>query len=140
MNFINREILKEFDELLLKYKLSSVSHFEKRYVEQVMEKPPIQVHDQHIQINLIIPDYFNEAPKPKHGYWTGILSRDYSHAEGLPTNATEEERKEYHEWFNHITHCSVCGAMFDDRKINGWKGCPQCLSILDLEKPKEKES
>ena len=60
MNFINKKILKEFDELLSKYKLSSVSHFETRDVEQVMEKPRIQVHDKHIQINLTIPDYFDE--------------------------------------------------------------------------------
>lgn len=60
MNFINKNILKEFDELLSKYKLSSVSHFKTRDVEQVMEKPPIQVHDKHIQINLIVPDFFEE--------------------------------------------------------------------------------
>ena len=123
MNFIDRHILKEFDALLSKYHLSSTVHFEGE--------------DKHIQINLIIPDYFDE--EPKHGYWTGITTRDRAHAEGVSIDATEEERQEYHDWFNHITHCSVCGSMFDDRKIKGWKGCPNCLSILDLERPKEKE-
>lgn len=60
MNNINKEILKEFDALLSKYKLSSTCHYKTRDVEQVMEKPPIQVHDKHIQINLIVPDFFEE--------------------------------------------------------------------------------
>lgn len=46
MNFIDRHILKEFEALLSKYNLSSTVHYEKE--------------DKHIQINLIIPDYFDE--------------------------------------------------------------------------------
>ena len=123
MNFIDRNILKEFDALLSKYHLSSTCHFEKE--------------DKHIQINLIIPDYFDE---PKHGYWTGATTADRAQAEGVSLDATDEERQEYHEWFKHITHCSVCGRMFDDRKIHGWKGCPCCLSILDLKKTEKMEN
>jgi len=73
----------------------------------------------------------------KQGYWTGLIPRDYAHAEGLPTNATEEERKAYHDMFTHITHCSVCGGQFDSRIVRDWKGCPYCLSTLSFEKPKD---
>ena len=46
MNFIDKNILKEFEKLLSKYDLSSTIHFEE--------------NDKHIQISLIIPDYFDE--------------------------------------------------------------------------------
>ena len=46
MNFIDSHILKEFDALLSKYHLSSTVYFEGE--------------DKHIQINLIIPDYFDD--------------------------------------------------------------------------------
>ena len=49
MNFIDRHILKEFEALLSKYDLSSTVHYEG--------------DDKHIQINLIIPDYFDHESK-----------------------------------------------------------------------------
>lgn len=73
----------------------------------------------------------------KHGYWTGRLSIDDACAEGFPSNATPEERVAMWECDAHVTHCSVCGGMFDDRKIKGWKGCPYCLSVMDLERPED---
>jgi predicted Zn-ribbon and HTH transcriptional regulator len=60
------------------------------------------------------------------GTWTGVTSRDYAHAEGLPSYATPEERKAYLDMFSHITHCSVCGVMFDNRQVKHWKYCPHC--------------
>ena len=73
--------------------------------------------------------------EPRHGYWTGRLSIDDSHSEGFSSNMSEEEKEKIRENNKHVTHCSVCGGMFDDRKIIGWKGCPYCLSILDLHRP-----
>lgn len=67
----------------------------------------------------------------KHGYWTGVLSADYAHAEGLPLNATNDMRRKYEEHMEHITHCSNCNAMFDDRYIKNWKVCPYCITIMD---------
>ena len=58
--------------------------------------------------------------------WTGILPKDYAHAEGLPSYATPEQRKSYLDMFSHITHCSVCATMFDDREVRHWKFCPHC--------------
>ena len=46
MNFIDRHILKEFEALLSKYHLTSTVYYEGE--------------DKHIQISLIIPDYFDE--------------------------------------------------------------------------------
>lgn len=43
MNYIDENILKEFEKLLSKYALSSTINYEK--------------NDKYIQINLIIPDY-----------------------------------------------------------------------------------
>ena len=67
----------------------------------------------------------------KHAYWTGVLSRDYSCAEGLHPNMTAEQRKKYWDKFDHITHCSNCLAMFDDRDVKNWKACPYCMAIMD---------
>ena len=77
----------------------------------------------------------NNSITVKHGYWTGRTFIDDSHSEGFPQNATEEQRKAIRENDKHVTHCSVCGAMFDDRYISGWKVCPRCISIMDLERP-----
>lgn len=67
-----------------------------------------------------------EFVKPKEGYWTGILSKDYAHAEGVHSDATPEQRAAYQDMFNHITHCSECGWMFDDRNVSHWNFCPGC--------------
>jgi hypothetical protein len=71
----------------------------------------------------------------KHGYWTGRTFIDDACAEGFPQGASEELRAKLLEDNKHVTHCSVCGGMFDDRMTRNWKGCPYCLSILDLPTP-----
>ncbi len=76
-----------------------------------------------------------DKSKVKHGYWTGRTFVDDAHSEGFASWMTEEEKRIRREADAHTTHCSVCGAMFDDRYIDGWKGCPYCFSILDLERP-----
>ena len=67
----------------------------------------------------------------KHAYWTGLLSSDYAFAEGVPPNATEEQRQAYWDMFNHTTHCSNCKSGFDDRVVENYKVCPYCNSIMD---------
>ena len=71
----------------------------------------------------------------KHGYWTGRTFMDDAHAEGFGPNMTEEEKERIRENDKHVTHCSECGAMFDDRYVSGWKVCPRCITIMDLEAP-----
>ena len=58
--------------------------------------------------------------------WTGILPRDLAHAEGIPSYATPEQRAAYHDMFLHITHCSNCSTMFDNRDTKHWAYCPHC--------------
>jgi hypothetical protein len=88
-------------------------------------------------LQMAVDNLIHNNDTTTHGYWTGLLSSDYSHAEGLPSHATSEQREAYRDMFEHITHCSVCGGQFDSRIVRDWKGCPYCLSILDLEKPKD---
>lgn len=78
-----------------------------------------------------------DVKEVKHGYWTGRLLVDDAHSEGFASWMTEKEKARIREDDAHVTHCSVCGGMFDDRKIRGWKGCPYCLSIMDLERPSD---
>lgn len=68
----------------------------------------------------------------KHAHWTGILPSDYSHAEGLPPNATTEQKEACRDYMEHITHCSNCGAGFDDRMVKNWKCCPCCLTMMEV--------
>ena len=70
------------------------------------------------------------ATGQRHGYWTGALMEDF-----VPKDEEEERGSFQCTPTSHITHCSVCGAIFDDRTIDGWIGCPKCLSVLDLERP-----
>ena len=65
--------------------------------------------------------------------WTGILPRDYAHAEGIPSYATPEQRAAYHDMFNHITHCSNCSTMFDNRDTRHWAYCPHCGAKMTIE-------
>ena len=39
----------------------SKEHFESRDIQRAMEYPDITVEDKHIQINLVIPDFFEES-------------------------------------------------------------------------------
>ena len=57
---ITKDVWKEINDVLGRYKIPYTCHYTKRDVEQVMEKPSIEVVDKHIQINLTIPNYFGE--------------------------------------------------------------------------------
>ena len=60
---ITKEIWKEIGDILLKYTIPYTAHFESRDVQRAMEYPDITVQDKHVQINLVIPDYFEEAQR-----------------------------------------------------------------------------
>ena len=60
---INKKIWKEISDILKKYKIPYTAHFESRDIQRAMEYPDITVEDKHIQINLVIPDYFEEEQK-----------------------------------------------------------------------------
>jgi hypothetical protein len=60
---ITKEIWKELLDVLEKHKIPHVSHFEKRDIQRAMEYPDITVHDKHIQINVVIPDFLEEEPR-----------------------------------------------------------------------------
>ena len=57
---ITREIWKDVLEVLKKHNISYTTHYEKRDVQRAMELPDITVSDRHIQINLVIPDYWED--------------------------------------------------------------------------------
>lgn len=57
---ISKEVWKEINNVLKKYEIPYTTHYATRDVQKTMEQPDITVHDKHIQINLVIPDYFDE--------------------------------------------------------------------------------
>lgn len=57
---ISKEVWKEIDDVLEKYKIPYTSHYESRDIQKAMEYPDVTVQDKHIQINLVIPDYYEE--------------------------------------------------------------------------------
>ena len=58
---ISKETWKEILDLLSKHKISYTTHYEHRDVQKAIECEDVTVSDKHIQINLVIPDYFNEG-------------------------------------------------------------------------------
>ena len=60
---ITKEIWKEIDDILLKYTIPYTAHFESRDIPRAMEYSDITVQDKYVQINLVIPDYFEEAQR-----------------------------------------------------------------------------
>lgn len=58
---ISKEIWKELCDVLKKHGIPCTAHYESRDVSKAMEYPDITVQDKHIQINLVIPDYFEES-------------------------------------------------------------------------------
>lgn len=58
---ITKEIWREISDILKKYKIPYTAHFESRDIQGAMEYPDITVEDKHIQINLVIPDFFEES-------------------------------------------------------------------------------
>lgn len=61
VNNINKDIWKEFNTLLDKYKLSHGVFYEHRKDKKHHNGTSMTITDKHIQINLIIPDYFEEG-------------------------------------------------------------------------------
>lgn len=57
---ISKEIWDEIHNILKKYNIPYTSHYKSRDIQRAMEYSDITVQDKHIQINLVIPDYFGE--------------------------------------------------------------------------------
>lgn len=57
---VSKETWKEICVVLEKYNIPYTTHYESRDVQQAMEYPDVTVQDKYIQINLVIPDYFEE--------------------------------------------------------------------------------
>lgn len=57
---ISKEIWKEILDVLKKHKISYTTHYESRDIQRAMEYPNITVQDKCIQINLTIPDFFED--------------------------------------------------------------------------------
>ena len=53
--YISKEIFKEINKILEKYEIPYTVHYRSRKCSDVT------VRDKHIQINLVIPDYFEES-------------------------------------------------------------------------------
>lgn len=58
---ISKETWKEVLDVLKRHKISYTTHYESRNIQKAMEYPDITVHDKHIQINLVIPDFFEDG-------------------------------------------------------------------------------
>lgn len=57
---ISKEIWKEINKILEKYEIPYTTHYESIDVQKSMEYPDVTVQDKYIQINLVIPDYFED--------------------------------------------------------------------------------
>ena len=57
---ISKEVWKEISNVLNKHFIAYTTHYRTRDIQKSMEQPDIIVHDKCIQINLVIPDYFEE--------------------------------------------------------------------------------
>ena len=58
---VSKEVWKEILDVLNKYNISYTTHYENRDVQRAMEYSDITVQDKYIQINLVIPDYFDDG-------------------------------------------------------------------------------
>lgn len=58
---ITKEVWKEICDILIKYEIPHTAHFESRDIQRAMEYSDLTVQDKHVQINLVIPDYFEEG-------------------------------------------------------------------------------
>ena len=57
---ISKNIWNEVLDILNKYNIPYTTHYESRDIKNEMEYQDATVQDKHIQINLVIPDYFEE--------------------------------------------------------------------------------
>lgn len=58
---ITKEVWRQISDVLERNKISYTTHLESRDIQRSMACPDITVHDKHIQINVVIPDYFEEG-------------------------------------------------------------------------------
>lgn len=56
---ITKEVWKEILDVLNKHNISFTTRFASRDIQKSMKEPDVVVQDKHIQINLVIPDYFD---------------------------------------------------------------------------------
>lgn len=56
---ISKDVWKEISDVLNKHKISYTTHYESRDVQSAWEYSDKTAVDKHVQINLIIPDYFD---------------------------------------------------------------------------------
>ena len=52
---------KEIRDVLNKYKIPYTMSFERRDVQRAMEQPDLVVMDKYIQIELVIPNYYDQC-------------------------------------------------------------------------------
>lgn len=57
---ISKGIWEEVLDVLKKHKISYTTHCESRDIQKAMEYSDVTVQDKHIQINLVVPDYFED--------------------------------------------------------------------------------
>ena len=57
---ISKEIWREVLDVLKRHKISYTTHYKSRDIQKAMEYPDITVQDKYIQINLVIPDFFED--------------------------------------------------------------------------------
>lgn len=57
---ISQELWREINDVLNRYQIPYTTHYERRDIQKTMGQQDITVIDKHIQINLVIPDYFEE--------------------------------------------------------------------------------
>lgn len=65
MNKITKEIWKEFQDILKRYELPYTTMYEPREIWRAADDCII-VHDVNIQINLVIPDFFEDEAQDEH--------------------------------------------------------------------------
>ena len=57
---ISKETWRKILAVLKENKISYTTHYEKRDIQRAMEYPDVTVLDEHIQINLVIRDCFDD--------------------------------------------------------------------------------
>jgi hypothetical protein len=57
---ISKETWREISEILKKYKIPYTTHYKSKDIQRAMECSDLTVTNKHIQINLVISNYFEE--------------------------------------------------------------------------------
>lgn len=58
---ISKNVWKDISDILKKNKIPYTTHYEHRDVQRAMEYSDATIHDLHVSIKLVIPDYFEES-------------------------------------------------------------------------------